>query len=134
MNSSVSLQCGSIVNGFFERLTFNTMTTSKMSPEQLYDLSVAKELSARYKILRLIGNGECGVVYLALDQFEQREVVIKVARLNDAENVDAKPHELWMKEVRLAGQLKHPFIVDTYEAGLIEAGDMLLWNTFLAGV
>ena len=93
-----------------------------MSPEQLYDLSVVKELSARYKILKPIGNGECGVVYLALDQFEQREVAIKVARLNGAADADGKPHELWMNEVRSAGQLKHPFIVDNYEAGLIEAG------------
>lgn len=72
------------------------------------------------------------MVYLAFDQFEQRQVAIKVARLDDAQNADGRLHKLWMNEVRLAGQLKHPFIVDTYEAGLIEAGGYIVME-YLSG-
>ena len=103
-----------------------------MSPDQFSESSIAKELSARFKILKQIGKGGCGVVYLAHDQFEQRQVAIKVAQLGDAENADGRLHKLWMNEVRLSGQLKHPFIVDTYEAGLIEAGGYIVME-YLSG-
>jgi serine/threonine protein kinase len=109
------------------------MTTPKLSAEQLYDLSVAEELSARYKILKPIGNGVGSMVYLAQDQFEQREVAIKVAHLADAENADGKQLDLWMNEVRLAGQLKHPFVVNTYEAGLIKAGGYVVMEYLPGG-
>lgn len=108
------------------------MTASKISPEQFPEPSMTQGLSARYQILRPIEKGGCGVVYLAFDQFEQRQVAIKVARLNDKKNSDGRLHKLWMNEVRLAGQLKHPFIVDTYEAGLIEAGGYIVME-YLSG-
>jgi len=37
-----------------------------------------------------------------------------------------------MNEIRLSGQLKHPFIVDTYEAGLIEGGGYIVME-YLSG-
>jgi len=91
-----------------------------MTHEQTFEISsVAKQLSARYQILHQIGMSRCSVVCLALDQFEQRKVAIKVARLDDAKNDEGKSHKLWLSEVRSSSQLKHPFIVKTYEAGLI---------------
>lgn len=109
------------------------MTPSKTSSDQFTGPSIAKELSARYKISSLIGKGGCGVVYLAYDQFEQRQVAIKVAQLGDAKNADGRLHKLWMNEIRLSGQLKHPFIVDTYEAGLIEEGGYIVMEYLPGG-
>lgn len=112
------------------------MTSTETPPDQFQDQfsdpSIAEELSARYKILKTIGKGGCGVVYLAYDQFEDRQVAIKVAQLEDTENGGGKLHKLWMNEIRLSGQLKHPFIVNTYEAGLIKAGGYIVME-YLSG-
>jgi serine/threonine protein kinase len=108
------------------------MTTSNISPEQLADLPISKELGVRYRILRQIGLGGFGVVYLALDNFEQRQVAIKVARWGDAVDVKKKMYRLWMNEVKSAGQLKHPFIVETYEAGLVAGGEYIIME-YLSG-
>ena len=108
------------------------MTSTETSPDQFSDPSIAGELSGGYKILKTIGKGGCGVVYLAYDQFEDRQVAIKVAQLEDTENGGGKLHKLWMNEIRLSGQLKHPFIVNTYEAGLIKAGGYIVME-YLSG-
>ena len=92
-----------------------------MTHEQTFEISaVAKQLSVRYQILRPIGKSRCSVVYLALDQFERRKVAIKVARLDDTQNDGGELHKLWLTEVRSASHLKHPFITNTYEAGLMK--------------
>ena len=112
----------------------NTDIEDILPPSEIAQLaSVAEELSERYKILRQIGKGGNGVVYLAQDQFEQREVAIKVASFDDAEKSDEMRHKLWMNEVRMASQLKHPFIVNTYEAGLINAGGYYIVMEYLSG-
>jgi len=109
------------------------MTIPNKSPEQLSELPFAKELSARYKLIRKIGAGRCSVVYLAMDQFEQRQVVIKVARLVNTKSVDKTGYKLWLNEVRSAGQLKHQFIVDTYEAGLVTGGGYIVMEYLPGG-
>jgi serine/threonine protein kinase len=108
------------------------MTLPETSPDQFSDPSIAEELSARYKILKTIGKGGCGIVYLAYDQFEERQVAIKIAHLDDSKSAGGRLHKLWMNEIRLSGQLKHPFIVDTYEAGLIKAGGYIVME-YLSG-
>ena len=101
--------------------------------DQFANTSVAKELSARYKLLKMIGQGGCGVVYLAYDQFEERQVAIKLAQISGAEGADGKLHKLWINEIRLSGQLKHPFIVDTYEAGFIKDGGYIVMEYLPGG-
>jgi serine/threonine protein kinase len=59
-------------------------------------------------------------------------VAIKIAQLEDTENGGEKLHKLWMNEIRLSGQLKHPFIANTYEAGLIKAGGYIVME-YLSG-
>lgn len=73
------------------------------------------------------------MVNLAFDQYEQRQVAIKVAQLANEENSDGNLHKLWMNEVRLSGQLKHPFIVDTYEAGVIRSGGYIVMEYLPGG-
>jgi serine/threonine protein kinase len=104
-----------------------------MTTNQTLDISsVAKELSARYKLLQPIGKTGSSIVYLAQDQFEQREVAIKIAHFEVDQNTDEKLHQLWIKEVRMSGQLKHPFIVDIYEAGLINGNGYIVME-YLSG-
>lgn len=74
----------------------------------------------RYEIRREIGRGATGVVYLGHDVYHQREVAIKVALAHifaDAEE-NALTRKAWLNEVHLAGSLKHPYIVDVFDAGV----------------
>ncbi len=60
-----------------------------------------------------------GEVHLAYDAFFQREVAIKLANLKllDDPEVGDRMRRMWMNETRLAGKLKHPHIVEVFEAG-----------------
>lgn len=73
----------------------------------------------RYKILKELGRGAMGVVYLGKDPTIQRFVAIKTMRLNDLDNAD---HLQEMKtrffgEAESTGRLSHPNIVTIYDAG-----------------
>jgi eukaryotic-like serine/threonine-protein kinase len=66
-------------------------------------------------------------VYLAVDRFSQRRVAIKVVRMGSAASEDrAQLEHLWVNEMRLAGRLKHPYILEIYEAGAAGDGNFLV--------
>jgi eukaryotic-like serine/threonine-protein kinase len=77
-------------------------------------------LQDRYEIQGELGRGATGVVYLGQDNYNQRQVAIKVAHphifADGQEN--ALTRKAWLNEVRLAGSLKHPYIVEVFDAGV----------------
>src|SRR5687767_1452761 len=64
---------------------------------------------ANYRILRLLGRGGMGAVYLAREEALERLVAIKVLR-PDLES-GAEAVERFRREARTAAQLTHPNIV-----------------------
>jgi len=74
---------------------------------------------SRFEIRRPLGEGGMGEVHLAYDAFLQREVAIKLTKLallKDPE-VGDRMQKMWLNETRLAGKLRHPHIVEVFEAG-----------------
>src|SRR6267142_2223129 len=73
----------------------------------------------RYKIVREIGGGAMGVVYLARDPRLHRQVAVKTYSLPDGVSGEmAKQfHERFLREARAAASLSHPGIVTVYDAG-----------------
>ncbi|MBL8173379.1 MAG: serine/threonine protein kinase [Bryobacterales bacterium] len=71
----------------------------------------------RYKIIREIGRGAMGVVYLAEDPAIGRTVAIKTIRLTDASSDDERKflRDRLFREARSAGILSHPGIVTIYD-------------------
>jgi len=70
---------------------------------------------AQYEIVRKLGQGGMGVVYLARHVTLEREVAIKFLAthlLSDPEYVDR-----FLREARAAGKLNHPNIIAVYDAG-----------------
>lgn len=72
-----------------------------------------------YEIIRRLGAGGSGVVYLATDTLLQRPVVLKILRagLLSAQQMRSTV----LREARLASAIEHPNVCGIYEVG--EAGD-----------
>ncbi|MCC6473789.1 MAG: protein kinase [Burkholderiales bacterium] len=76
----------------------------------------------KFQLLRVIGRGASGTVYLALDTFSGNEVALKVL---DASLVTSSGRERinsmqFMNEASLAGKLSHPHIAAILEASVSE--------------
>ena len=87
------------------------MTTSvDQLPPQL-----ANELARQYDLLRPLGRGGMGVVWLARERSLDRLVAIKVLAGQDVESSDIR--ERFRREARVAARLAHPHIVPLYAFG-----------------
>src|SRR5262245_43984830 len=76
-------------------------------------------VEGRYRIVRTLGTGEMGAVYLAEHVLLKRRVAIKIVRpelVRDAEVLDS-----FMAEARAAGTLGHPNIVECTDIGFTAA-------------
>src|SRR5204863_4824734 len=90
-------------------------------------------LGRRFEYVRQLGQGGMAEVYLATDRFHQRQIALKVMRAIESPTEEQKRIEhLWVNEMRLAGRLKHPYILEIYEAGH-EADRSFLIMQYLAG-
>jgi serine/threonine protein kinase len=69
----------------------------------------------RYRILKALGQGAMGVVYLAEDTQLGRKVAIKIPQLGD--NRDDMRLERFYREARLAATLRHPNICPVHDVG-----------------
>jgi serine/threonine-protein kinase len=78
----------------------------------------AKPTFGRYEILREIGRGAMGAVYLARDPKINREVAIKTLAYADVEPSElAEVKMRFSREAEAAGKLSHPSIVSIYDVG-----------------
>ena len=75
----------------------------------------------RYRIVRLLGSGAMGDVYLAEDPQIERQLAIKTVRVAEGkpEDVEDRKRRL-LREAKAAGRMIHPHVVTLFDAG--EAG------------
>ena len=86
-----------------------TLTVQKGPPSTL----------GRYKVLKELGRGSMGVVYLGKDPTIQRFVAIKTMQLDEIDDTD-KLQEVkarFFREAESTGRLSHPNIVTIFDAG-----------------
>jgi serine/threonine-protein kinase len=92
---------------------------SPVDTQFLADLSDIQKVG-RYEVIKKVGQGSMGVVYLGKDPYIGRMVAIKISR--PASNVVGegveKYRERFFVEAQSAGQLTHPNIVSIYDAGM----------------
>ncbi len=84
--------------------------------------TLARALGSQYEVVRLLGRGGMGSVYLAREPFLERDVAVKVLP-GDMASGDAR--ERFLREARTAARLSHPNIVPLYTFG--QAGDVLYY-------
>jgi serine/threonine-protein kinase len=80
---------------------------------------MARKTIEQYEIIRKLGAGGSGVVYLANDQSLQRPVVLKILRTGALSAEQLRTTIL--REARLASAIEHPNVCAIYEVG--ETGD-----------
>lgn len=69
----------------------------------------------RYKVLRKLGGGGMGVVYLAEDALLKRQVAIKLVRGSFAEHEHAMLR--FQREAEVSARLNHPNVIVVYDVG-----------------
>lgn len=89
----------------------------------------------RFVMKQVLGRGATGEVHLAYDSYLQREVALKLTQLSlfDQNEDGARNRRMWLNETRLAGKLKHPFIVQIIEAGSTDEFDYLVMEYVSGG-
>ncbi|MBL0427592.1 serine/threonine-protein kinase [Ramlibacter alkalitolerans] len=71
----------------------------------------------RYRILRELGRGAMGVVYLADDEALQRQVAIKTLLLPDDAKESRELEARFRQEAKAAGGVSHPNTITLYDFG-----------------
>ncbi len=89
----------------------------------------------RFIMKQELGRGATAEVHLAYDKYLQRDVALKLTRLSqfDHNGDGARNRRMWLNETRLAGKLKHPFIVQIIEAGSMGEFDYLVMEYVSGG-
>ncbi|GHO48148.1 protein kinase domain-containing protein [Ktedonospora formicarum] len=83
-----------------------------------------------YLLLKLIGSGGMGEIYLARDQRLDRQVAVKVVRsdlvLENDEEQSAKFYRLFQREARTISMLDHPHILPLFDYGEVSHNEARL--------
>lgn len=86
-----------------------------------HQMASIPEVIGKYRVIRYLGDGGMGSVYLAHDAGIDREVAIKLVR-----TADESLRRRFRTEAQSAGRLKHANIVTVHEYGEFEAGPYLV--------
>ncbi|MGD8361663.1 MAG: protein kinase, partial [Gemmatimonadota bacterium] len=84
-----------------------------------------------YRLLRELGRGGLGLVYLASDTRLDRQVALKV--LPASRTADPRARARFQREARAASALDHPNICTVYEMGESVAGDPYIAMAYVQG-
>lgn len=91
------------------------------SPSQSTDIPPELASAAQYEVVRELGRGGMGVVYLARNTLLARTEVLKVVARDFLDRPGAA--DRFLREMQLAARLQHPNVVTAYNA--LRLGDLL---------
>jgi len=89
------------------------------------------ETIGAYRILRLLGKGGMGEVFLGEEPISQRQVAIK--RIRPDRRAHPQYHKRFGREVAIATVLRHPSIVTTYETFTADRSECIVME-YIDGV
>lgn len=85
----------------------------------------------RYEIIKELGAGQMGTVYRGRDKVLEREVAIKVPKLDNSE-IQALMIRRFYREARAVARLNHPSICPIYDVGEVD-GKVFIAMGFITG-
>lgn len=95
------------------------------------DPRVGTIVAGRYRLVRVLGEGGMGRVYLAEHVAIQKQVALKVLRAEYATKRDLVSR--FQQEAISASRIKHPNVLDVFDFGRLEDGSFYLAMEFLEG-
>jgi serine/threonine protein kinase/formylglycine-generating enzyme required for sulfatase activity/tetratricopeptide (TPR) repeat protein len=113
------------------------------NPSETQDLDASREDSqesllllhptniGRYKLLKRLGKGGFGEVFLAFDEELERTVAVKVPRPERISQPEAV--EAFLKEARILASLDHPHIVPVHDVGHADDGRCFVVSKYIEG-
>ena len=93
---------------------------------------VGKTFLGRYEIIRMLGEGGMGMVFLARQTDLGRQVVVKV--MHDHVACDPKFRERFTRETLLMARFQHPYAVTLYDASLNDPQGPCIVMEYIKGV
>ncbi len=98
----------------------HTLSVSKppqdiFAPAARSALPLGQEINGRYHLVRLLGRGGMGSVYIASDSRLKREVALKIVHPHIA--VDPELRRMFVREAESMAQLRHPNVIEIYDIG-----------------
>jgi tRNA A-37 threonylcarbamoyl transferase component Bud32 len=88
-------------------------------------------VAGRYKVIKLLGEGGMGQVYLAEHSAIEKRMALKVLRAEYAHKGDIVTR--FQQEAISASRIKHPNVLDVFDFGQLENGCFYLAMEFLEG-
>jgi serine/threonine-protein kinase len=107
--------------------TFGAQAISRLR----HQIAAARQLG-QYRLVRRLGVGGMGDVYLAEHQLLKRPCAVKLIRSDDA--TDPRAQERFEREVRLTATLSHPNTVEIFDYGRAEDGTYYYVMEYLPGL
>jgi serine/threonine protein kinase len=80
-------------------------------------LASQQQMLGPYRLLRILGEGGMGTVYLAMDEPLNRQVALKVLRADKPTQAQASIAKRFIREAQSAAKLNHPNVVTIYAVG-----------------
>jgi serine/threonine protein kinase len=105
-----------------------TVTSDQPATEPTTPVLAAGESFGRYQIVRLLGRGAMGAVYLAYDAQLERHVALKTPFLGG----NPQTLDRFYREARAAAQLRSPYLCPMYDVGEL-GGVPYLTMAFIEG-
>lgn len=125
-DSKFCKECGTLLSGPREIPVSQTRTL--VTPRQ--EFAPGFVFAETYQIIRELGRGGMGRVFLAHDKKLDREIALKF--LADEVQIDDRARERFLREARSAAALDHPFICKIYDTGEIN-GRVFIAMEFVEG-
>jgi serine/threonine-protein kinase len=114
----------------------DTVAADAALPDMLPDADAAgsmvgQKISGRYEVLRMIGKGGMGAVYLAEHLQMKKQVAFKV--LHGEMSRNAELVQRFQREAQAAAKINHPNICEATDFGITERGEHFMVMEFLQG-
>ncbi len=107
-----------ISTGSFGQLAKETLAIQPPASSTESESGELRGKFGRYRILRSLGQGAMGTVYLAHDTQLERQIALKTPQFTD--DSERELLERFYREARLAATLRHPRICPVYDVGDID--------------
>ncbi len=99
-------------------------------PRKSFGSDLGASLRDRYNLIRVLGKGGFGIVYLAHDRILDQDVAIKVMKLANASRAD---RQRFIFEARTGAKLRHHAIVNVFDIIQTEEGLQLVMEYYPGG-